>query len=179
MTDRIADPADVLDERLRSIIALASDARADMGRRPAALEHAADACPESQGGCPRPQDKWYVVACRLAFDEEDSYYDFQAASEAKAVRMAERQIREDADEPHEEGGGRDFFVNCVIATVDKPIINHWRVAVQCASQMLMDAEDAIAPCASCGDRCAPRPDGSCPACMNAEHEPIDAEKGGR
>lgn len=71
--------------------------------------------------------KHYTVVCRLAFDEEDSIYTYEANGEDVAVRMAEQEIREAADEPYdEEGGGRDFFVNFVISTVEKPTVTSWR-----------------------------------------------------
>jgi len=63
---------------------------------------------------------WWVVICRLEFDDEDSVYIVPAGTKAAAIARAKAQRLEDA--VGEAAGDRAFFWNYAIACDTEPRI---------------------------------------------------------
>lgn len=59
---------------------------------------------------------WWIVTCRLAFDDEDNAYILAAPTAEEAMREAESRMRDDEDTDQAEGRAveddepREFFV---------------------------------------------------------------------
>jgi len=60
---------------------------------------------------------WWVVTCRVAFDDEDSLYILRADDEQTAMAKAERTIREENETQPEE----DVFILHVVRCATEPI----------------------------------------------------------
>lgn len=59
---------------------------------------------------------WWIVIARLAYDDEDGIYIFQADSKDDAVRRAEHERRGDDDDFDD----REFYLNYVVRCESKP-----------------------------------------------------------
>jgi hypothetical protein len=74
-----------------------------------------DLCPCCEPAAPTPH--WWIVTCRIAFDDEDSFFILDAPTEADAVRGAEQELRGerqmDGDDATDDTDQPDFYVNYV------------------------------------------------------------------
>lgn len=61
--------------------------------------------------------KFYIITCRLAFDDEDSLYIIRADSADAATADAQQQMREEHNDPT-----NDFYVNYVVECDHEPTV---------------------------------------------------------
>jgi hypothetical protein len=68
---------------------------------------------------------WWVVTCRLAFQDEDSLFIREAATWEEATDAIEADMREEADATEKDDEGeyrREFYVNHVVRCDAPPTV---------------------------------------------------------
>jgi hypothetical protein len=63
-----------------------------------------------------PEQPWWIVVGRLAYDDEDSLYVFQAEKDTDAMRIAEQRRRGDTGDYDD----REFYLNYLVRCATRP-----------------------------------------------------------